>query len=134
MQKRTSEQSELCSDVVRLKGFEPPTFWFVAKHSIQLFVWLRHTNPNQTEANTPHKALIILCFPHFYYIIPARFGQGLFTPTKEKAHRFLRICALFVRSITGVLIDRSVIFSGNKSWEFFSFSRHINDSVNNPFF
>ena len=22
--------------VVRLKGFEPPTFWFVAKHSIQL--------------------------------------------------------------------------------------------------
>ena len=24
------------SPVVRLKGFEPPTFWFVAKHSIQL--------------------------------------------------------------------------------------------------
>ena len=22
--------------LVRLKGFEPPTFWFVAKHSIQL--------------------------------------------------------------------------------------------------
>ena len=22
--------------MVRLKGFEPPTFWFVAKHSIQL--------------------------------------------------------------------------------------------------
>ena len=34
--KKTSEQSKLCSDVVRLKGFEPPTFWFVAKHSIQL--------------------------------------------------------------------------------------------------
>ena len=25
-----------CSDVVRLKGFEPPTYWFVASHSIQL--------------------------------------------------------------------------------------------------
>ena len=24
------------SFLVRLKGFEPPTFWFVAKHSIQL--------------------------------------------------------------------------------------------------
>ncbi len=34
--KKSSEQSELYSDVVRLKGFEPPTFWFVAKHSIQL--------------------------------------------------------------------------------------------------
>ena len=25
-----------CFFVVRRKGFEPPTFWFVAKHSIQL--------------------------------------------------------------------------------------------------
>ena len=25
-----------CGGLVRLKGFEPPTFWFVAKHSIQL--------------------------------------------------------------------------------------------------
>ena len=25
-----------CDELVRLKGFEPPTFWFVAKHSIQL--------------------------------------------------------------------------------------------------
>ena len=46
--KKTSEQSKLCSDVVRLKGFEPPTFWFVAKHSIQLsysrisFCWRFH--------------------------------------------------------------------------------------------
>ena len=34
--KNKSEQSELCSDVVRPEGLEPPTFWFVAKHSIQL--------------------------------------------------------------------------------------------------
>lgn len=34
--KKTPEQSKLCSDVVRLKGFEPPTYWFVASHSIQL--------------------------------------------------------------------------------------------------
>ena len=46
--KKTSEQSKLYSDVVRLKGFEPPTFWFVAKHSIQLsysrisFCWRFH--------------------------------------------------------------------------------------------
>ena len=25
--------------VVRQKGFEPPTFWFVAKHSIRLSYW-----------------------------------------------------------------------------------------------
>ena len=24
------------SELVRLKGFEPPTYWFVASHSIQL--------------------------------------------------------------------------------------------------
>ena len=32
------KQEHLYSQVllVRLKGFEPPTFWFVAKHSIQL--------------------------------------------------------------------------------------------------
>ena len=34
--KKMPEQSGLCSDVVRAKGFEPPTYWFVASHSIQL--------------------------------------------------------------------------------------------------
>ena len=34
--KKTSEQSELCSDVVRREGFEPPAFWSVARRSIQL--------------------------------------------------------------------------------------------------
>ena len=28
--------AEAVAFLVRLKGFEPPTFWFVAKHSIQL--------------------------------------------------------------------------------------------------
>ena len=28
--------NEMTAFLVRLKGFEPPTFWFVAKHSIQL--------------------------------------------------------------------------------------------------
>ncbi len=32
---KTSEQ-EVCSDVARLEGFEPPAFWSVAKRSIQL--------------------------------------------------------------------------------------------------
>ena len=30
-QKKTSEQSGLCSDVARQEGLEPPTFWFVAR-------------------------------------------------------------------------------------------------------
>lgn len=34
--KNKPEQSGLCSDVARQEGLEPPTFWFVAKHSIQL--------------------------------------------------------------------------------------------------
>ena len=34
--KKTSEQSGLCSDVVRHEGFEPPAFWSVARRSIQL--------------------------------------------------------------------------------------------------
>ena len=36
----TQNKKDIRKDVlfvlVRLKGFEPPTFWFVAKHSIQL--------------------------------------------------------------------------------------------------
>ena len=35
-EKNQSKRYKACSDVVRRKGFEPPTFWFVAKHSIQL--------------------------------------------------------------------------------------------------
>ena len=31
-----SSSSSLKASLVRLEGFEPPTFWFVAKHSIQL--------------------------------------------------------------------------------------------------
>ena len=53
---RKTEQSELCSDVVaRYEGFEPPTFWFVAKHSIQLSYerskrwWLRAESNHRHE-------------------------------------------------------------------------------------
>ena len=34
--KNSSQAIRRLRRVVRLKGFEPPTFWFVAKHSIQL--------------------------------------------------------------------------------------------------
>ena len=34
---KKSEQAFIaCSDLARPEGFEPATFWFVAKHSIQL--------------------------------------------------------------------------------------------------
>ena len=41
--------------LVRLKGFEPPTFWFVAKHSIQLsyrrihFLMLKYYNTSKRK-------------------------------------------------------------------------------------
>ena len=35
-EKSRSKRYDACSDVVRVKGFEPPTYWFVASHSIQL--------------------------------------------------------------------------------------------------
>ena len=34
--KKKDTLSSVSFFLVRLKGFEPPTFWFVAKHSIQL--------------------------------------------------------------------------------------------------
>lgn len=34
--KKSEQAYKAYSDLVRWKGFEPPTFWFVAKHSIQL--------------------------------------------------------------------------------------------------
>ena len=36
MKKLVTSDMSACDELVRLKGFEPPTFWFVAKHSIQL--------------------------------------------------------------------------------------------------
>ncbi len=42
MQKSRTEVRDFClhlfcqRKLVRLKGFEPPTYWFVASHSIQL--------------------------------------------------------------------------------------------------
>ena len=35
-EQKNSGSLERLPELVRLKGFEPPTFWFVAKHSIQL--------------------------------------------------------------------------------------------------
>ena len=34
--KKRQASKEACRFLARRKGFEPPTFWFVAKHSIQL--------------------------------------------------------------------------------------------------
>ena len=35
-EKKKPKQSELCFGLARRKGLEPPTYWFVASHSIQL--------------------------------------------------------------------------------------------------
>ena len=34
--KKKHQPEGWCFFLVRLKGFEPPTYWFVASHSIQL--------------------------------------------------------------------------------------------------
>lgn len=36
---KKKKHSEYCAFLVRQEGLEPPTFWFVAKHSIQLSYW-----------------------------------------------------------------------------------------------
>ena len=36
MKKARRKRYNACDELVRLKGFEPPTYWFVASHSIQL--------------------------------------------------------------------------------------------------
>ena len=36
MKKARRKRCNACDELVRLKGFEPPTYWFVASHSIQL--------------------------------------------------------------------------------------------------
>ena len=36
MSTRQAFMKKACDELVRLKGFEPPTYWFVASHSIQL--------------------------------------------------------------------------------------------------
>ena len=35
-EKARRKRYDACDELVRLEGFEPATFWFVAKHSIQL--------------------------------------------------------------------------------------------------
>ncbi len=37
--KRAAFSRKRLFNLVRQKGLEPPTFWFVAKHSIQLSYW-----------------------------------------------------------------------------------------------
>ena len=41
--------------LVRLKGFEPPTFWFVAKHSIQL----SYSRISRASRNTLSSATLV---------------------------------------------------------------------------
>ena len=36
MKEKARHKHSACDGLVRLKGFEPPTYWFVASHSIQL--------------------------------------------------------------------------------------------------
>ncbi len=50
--KNKPEQSGLCSDVARQEGLEPPTFWFVAKHSIRLSYWRRCIFSKMLKYNT----------------------------------------------------------------------------------
>ena len=65
---RKTEQSELCSDVVCLKGFEPPTLWFVGAYSMfylsLLCVVLRYLKPKQTAV---YRQNLTACACRFLY-------------------------------------------------------------------
>ena len=43
--------------LVRQKGLEPPTYWFVASHSIQLSYWRTYANLLQIRPTRPRPLL-----------------------------------------------------------------------------
>ncbi len=56
--------------MVRLKGFEPPTFWFVAKHSIQLsYSRMSFVEPCLYYHREKRNASVFFNFLFFYFLL-----------------------------------------------------------------
>ena len=54
--------------LVRQKGLEPPTFWFVAKHSIQLSYWRILSHGQLSNSSTAYEIMQVL-FSNFEKIL-----------------------------------------------------------------
>ena len=63
--------------MVRLEGFEPPTFWFVAKHSIQLsYSRMSFVEPCLYYHSEMRNARVFFKFLFFYFLLSKIHRQG----------------------------------------------------------
>ena len=96
---RYSSYQNWCPVMVRRKGLEPPTYWFVASHSIQLS-YRRIPRFHQRLSIIAHEEEkckhFFREFPHFLFdrmlpILPSRTQAGLSASCSKSGAKFCRI-------------------------------------------